>query len=74
MTTLIVFLVRVAIFLVLTFSFVVLYQYGPNGFLAGAPVEWERIANLGSLLTKKPVEMPPSNPPDAAPVEQTPTN
>lgn len=74
MTTLIVFLVRVGIFLVLTFSFIVLYQYGPGGFLAGAPVEWERIANLSSSFTKKPGGMPPSNPPDANPAEQTPTN
>lgn len=74
MTTLIVFLIRIGIFLVLTFSFVVLFQHGPGGFLSGAPVEWHRMANLASSSTEQPGDLPPSNSPDAIPAEQPPAN
>lgn len=74
MSTLIVFLVRIGIFAVLTFAFVVLYQHGPSGFVAGVPVEWDRMAKMSSSLTQQRSKMPPANPPGTTQPEPSPTN
>ena len=36
----------VALFIVATFCFVVLFEYGPEGFVEGVPVELEKIKEL----------------------------
>ena len=36
----------VALFLVLTFCFVVLFEYGPRDFVSGAQKEYDRVKSL----------------------------
>jgi hypothetical protein len=47
MKTLLALLFRLILLAALTFGFVVLYEYGPSGFLKGAPIEFER---MGAFL------------------------
>jgi hypothetical protein len=51
-------LLRLAFFAVLTFCFVVLYEYGPAEFSRGAPIEMDRLV---MLVKQAPATSPPSN-------------
>jgi hypothetical protein len=43
----------VALFLVLTFCFVVLFEYGPGDFVRGAQKEYERVKSLVAKRTEE---------------------
>lgn len=59
MSTILAFLIRLALFAAFTFAFVVLYQHGPSGFVQGVPVEWNR---LQSVLRKDAGDPAPPTP------------
>jgi hypothetical protein len=60
---------RVLLLAGFTFGFVVLFEHGPQGFAAGAPVEANKfVAFVTSLMNKQaPEPAPDPEPPPAAP-------
>jgi hypothetical protein len=63
------FLLRAVLLAGFTFGFVVLYEHGPQGFTAGAPVEWKNLENFVVSVAKRTPPEPASAPaaPPAAP-------
>lgn len=80
MSTLLALLLRVVIFAVLTFGFVVLFEHGVDGYKAGIPAEWDALkayvsAKLSpeSAPTPTPTPAPTPTPtPEPTPEQPTP--
>lgn len=51
-TSIIAFLLRLFFLAVFTFAFVVLFEHGPSGFVAGIPVEWNSLVDFVSTGSK----------------------
>ena len=51
-TSLIAFLLRLVFIAVFAFAFVVLFEHGPSGFVAGIPVEWNSLVDFVSTGSK----------------------
>ncbi len=67
MTGLLSFVMRAVLLAGFTFGFVVLFEYGPKGFAAGAPVELDHFETfLVSLKNRAASTSPPA--PELAPV------
>jgi len=45
-TSLIALVAHIAFFAVFTFAFVVLFEYGPTGFVDGASKEWQTLTSF----------------------------
>jgi len=54
-----IFLLRLALFVVCTLAFVVLYEHGPKGFASNATTEIQKLCSEVGLI---PSSTPPSTP------------
>jgi hypothetical protein len=63
------FVVRVVLLAGFTFGFVVLFEHGPAGFAAGAPVELDHFESFLVSLKNRGAEEPAPEPAPVAPVE-----
>jgi len=53
-TSLIAFAARIAFLAAFTFAFVVLFEYGPTGFVDGASKEWQTLTSFVQGTAKAP--------------------
>ncbi|CAN5580597.1 hypothetical protein BH09VER1_BH09VER1_32320 [soil metagenome] len=72
MSTLVAFFLRIVVFGVLTFAFVVLFEHGVAGYKEGIPVEWDALKSFVSAKLSGTPEAPAPTPTPAPVATPTP--